>query len=210
MNSVDFAYLVMLDIVNSDQILKNATDIIIAYNKKVANVYGRDALYLYEVNKTHEFLGIGGKYVLETFITTANYLTMDMRRLAIFEKRLVEQYTARHYSFWDDGSSPSIALEEGIDFTKIVRVSSNIDKVELIDPDQYSFERGEKIQVTSSGFDYGFVWGVYGNDLYVFYGEGEYMLTRIERALNISDRYKGFYEVSYDLTGKILRKTDKL
>lgn len=207
MNSVDFSYLVMLDLIKSDAVLSQYVDLTLAYDKKYVTTKNKDTLYLYEVSKNVEFFGIGAEYVQEYYVTSANYLTRSRRRLGIFEKRLNEYYTGLHYAFWySPDAGVSLTLEPDVDYTDLVEVGSYIDKIILIDPDLYDFKRGDVIQVVGSGYDYGFVWGVYGNELYVFYAEGEYILTIVERSMNVSEKYKGFFEMNFDLTGKIIRR----
>lgn len=209
MNDVDFVYLILLDAIKGHSVLSNTVDLRYAYDIKYADARVKDIAYIYEVSKNNEFFGIGGKYVTEHFLVSVNFLTLSRRRLGLFEKLINDKYNALHYSFWNTGLQSIIGLEEGVDFTEVQEISGYVDKVILTDGNLYNFQRGDLVYISDSGYEYGWVWAQYGDELYVFYGEGEYVLTLVERTFNISERMKGFYEMSFDLVGRIIRKVNR-
>ena len=202
MQALDFVYLLLNEMIQGNALLKNNVKLMFAYDKKIVNVRNESIVYVYDVSAVQNFYGIGGEHTIEEFISSVTIRTRDRRILGIFEMELYTKYPAKHYSFWKGDAEPKV-LQRGVDYMLRNQLSTYIDKLTLVDG--LSLSAGEIVSVPESKYEYGFVWNVYGNEAYIFYGEGEYMLTIVERRTNYSEHEKGFYMVSFDLAGKIIR-----
>jgi len=175
------------------------------YDYKAVDISYADWILIYNRGSSMDWFGIGAKNYLVVDRTTIDVRTASKERYGKLKELIKSVFTGQPFTF-SGGQTTILALEEGVDFDNYVTVGMFVDKIHLIDPDAYSFNRGDRIDITdvSQNMWTAYVWGKYDDWLYVLKNPAIYCLIRPRGVDDLSDKMKKMYRFVMDVEGELI------
>lgn len=175
------------------------------YDYRVVDISYADWILIYNRGSSMDWFGIGANNYLIIDRTTVDVRTSSKERYGKLKKLIKSVFDGNVFSF-TGGQTSVLALEEGVDYSSYETVGMFVDRLYLIDPNLYTFSRGDKIDIIDASLNTSsaWVWGVYGNWLYVLKKSGIYCLIRPRGVDDLSDKMKKMYRFVMDVEGQLI------
>jgi len=175
------------------------------YDYKAVDISYADWILIYNRGSSMDWFGIGAQNYLVIDRTTVDVRTANKERYGKLKKLVKSVFDGSVFSF-EGGGTSVLSLEENMDFDDYRTVGMFVDKIHLIDPGSYTFNRGDKITIlfASGKSEDVWVWGVYGDWLYVLKKSGVYCLVRPRGVDDLSDKMKKLYRFVMDVEGELI------
>ena len=176
------------------------------YDYKAVDISYADWILVYDNGSTMDWFGIGGNNYRVINTVTIDVRTIDKSRYGDLKRYIKSIFDGTVFSFTSAFSGIPIALEYGVDFDDYQTVGVYVDKLHLVDPNMYTFSRGDAVQITDSAGKIitAYVWGVYDDWLYIVKKAGVYCIIRPRRVQDLSDKMRKMYRFVMDVEGNLI------
>ena len=192
---LDLSYiLVSKRIVNVNTERKNK--VCYVFDLKSFRVENTNYIILDKVSENIDWLNIGGTYILKKGRLSVDVRLRGERDYSILKDAIRRTFTGETYAYWDkdvyDVEYSGSVENVGVFLRKCV------DSVGILDEGQYVYlnDTGES----------GYVIWKNGNDVYVFLGRGQYMLSKPILIQDLSGQLKGMYRFVVDVEWQVIQR----
>lgn len=184
--------------------------VIYGYDTKRISLNPNDYIEVYSRGQNMDWLGIGGTNyrITENVSVVVRSKTKDTYMK--IREMIKSLFTGGVFEFTADGGGSVLALEMGDDFDEISFWGTYVIKVHLIqDPEVYGFSRGDYVELHFDGETLnGWVYGVIGDDLFIFTRRSIACLIRPVRINEESMSLRKIFRATFDIEGTLIEKVE--